>query len=60
MARSPEQIRARRIRVLRRRADHLERRIEENPERPADHDRTEASALRWAIGELESKKESTE
>ena len=47
--------RARRLAVLRRRAEHLERRIAADPNRPADHDKAEASALRWAVAELEQK-----
>lgn len=45
--------RARRIAVLRRRAEHLEQRVAADPYRPAHHDRSEAKALRWAIEELE-------
>lgn len=45
--------RARRLAVLRRRAEHLERRIEADPNRQANHDLAEATALRWAIAELE-------
>lgn len=52
--------RARRLALLRRRADHLERRIANNPLRQADHDKAEASALRWAIAELEQRKQTTE
>lgn len=44
---------ARRLALLRRRAEHLERRIAENPDREAHHDKAEAAALRWAIAELE-------
>lgn len=47
--------RARRIAVLRRRAEHLETRIAADPVRQADHDKTEIAALRWAIAELEQK-----
>lgn len=47
--------RARRIAALRRRAEHLEKRIAADPVRPADHDKTEIAALRWAIAELEQK-----
>lgn len=45
--------RARRLAVLRRRAEHLERRITDDTNRQADHDLAEATALRWAIAELE-------
>ncbi|CAN7473665.1 hypothetical protein LJR175_003178 [Variovorax sp. LjRoot175] len=48
---------ARRLALLRRRAEHLERRIAENPDRQADHDKAEIAALRWAIAELEQKKQ---
>jgi hypothetical protein len=44
---------ARRLALLRRRAEHLERRIAANPVRQAHHDKAEAAALRWAIAELE-------
>lgn len=47
--------RQRRLEVLRRRAAHLQRRIEADPARQADHDKTEIAALRWAIAELEQK-----
>lgn len=44
---------ARRIELLRRRAEHLERRIAADPARQADRDKAEAAALRWAVDELE-------
>ncbi|CAN7543651.1 hypothetical protein LJR130_003832 [Variovorax sp. LjRoot130] len=44
---------ARRLALLRRRAEHLERRIADDTDRQAHHDRAELGALRWAIGELE-------
>jgi hypothetical protein len=45
--------RNRRIGTLRSRADHLERRLAAEPDRPRHHDRAELVALRWAIEELE-------
>jgi hypothetical protein len=49
--------RDRRIAMMRRRAAHLEQRIAENPHRNLSYDKAEASALRWAIGELEQNNE---
>ncbi|VTU38464.1 hypothetical protein H4CHR_04432 [Variovorax sp. PBS-H4] len=46
---------ARRLALLRRRAEHLEQRIKADPSRPADHDKAEVAALRWAIADLEQK-----
>ena len=45
--------RARRIGMMRRRAAHLEARIAANPDRNLSYDKAEASALCWAIAELE-------
>ncbi|WP_422097521.1 hypothetical protein [Variovorax sp.] len=53
--RSPAQIRARRLGMLRRRAEHLQRRIDANPGKRLSYDVAELSALQWAIGELDPK-----
>lgn len=45
--------RARRIGMLLRRAAHLEARIAASPDRKLTYDQAEASALRWAVRELE-------
>lgn len=58
-SKSPAEIkRARRIGMLRRRADHLQRRIVENPTRNLSYDQAELSALRWAVSELDPQPES--
>lgn len=51
--RTSESKRARRPGMLRRRAEHLERRIAANPSRNLSYDQAELSALRWAVGELD-------
>ncbi|QNK66061.1 hypothetical protein [Variovorax sp. PAMC26660] len=51
--RTPESKRARRLGMLRRRAEHLQRRIVENPSRNLTYDVAELGALRWALGELD-------
>lgn len=50
-----ESKRARRIGMLQRRAAHLEARIAANPGRNLSYDQAEASALRWAVTELEKR-----
>lgn len=56
--RTPESKRARRLGMLRRRAEHLQRRIDANPTRNLSYDQAELSALRWAVGELDPQPES--
>jgi hypothetical protein len=43
------------LKMLKRRADHLAGRIEDNPN--LSYDQAELSALRWAVRELEKKHE---
>ena len=50
--RTPEVKRARRLGMLRRRAAHLQQRIESNPEKKLSYDEAERAALLWAIDVL--------
>jgi len=51
--RTPESKRARRLGMLRRRAEHLQRRIEASPDKCLSYDVAELKALRWALSELD-------
>ncbi|MDR6887839.1 MULTISPECIES: hypothetical protein [Variovorax] len=48
-----EKKRARRLGMLRRRAAHLQRRIEAAVEKRLSYDEAELTALRWALAELD-------
>lgn len=54
---TPERKRERRLRMLRRRADHLEGRIAANPDKHLSFDKAELSALRWAVSVLDPQPE---
>lgn len=55
--RTPESKRARRLGMLRRRAEHLRRRIDANPGKHLSYDVAELSALRWALALLDPQPE---
>jgi hypothetical protein len=57
--RTPESKRERRIGMLRRRAAHLQQRIESSPDKCLSYDVAELSALRWALDQLDPQPIST-
>lgn len=51
---TPESKRGRRLATLRRRADHLQKRVEEHPDDTGlSWNRRELAALRWALEQLD-------
>lgn len=55
---TPERNRERFLGMLRRRADHLQRRIDANPGKHLSYDFAEVAALRWALSLLDPQPES--